>query len=131
VTCPSCQEPIGAVARSCPYCGAKIVRLETAVLKTSAVLVAKGETTSVFSSVKEIPEPLRTEVVKATNGPQSGTLVIADRRGKEEIERAAQIEVARRQPDLPRIARLNWRRAAPAVISALIVGAGAWLALHR
>jgi hypothetical protein len=132
VNCPSCQESLIASARSCPQCGARIARLETAVLKTSAVLVARGETTAVFSSVKEIPEPLRTQLVRVTTGPNSGTLVIADRRGKEEIERAAKLELARRETTDPeRKSGVNWRRAVPVLVSALIVGAGAWLALHR
>jgi hypothetical protein len=99
-------------------------------MKTSAVLVAKGEQTAVFTSVKEIPEPLRTEVIRATSGRNSGTLVIADRRGKEEIERAARMQLARQQAE-EQDSYPNWRRAIPVLVSALIVGAGAWLALHR
>ena len=99
-------------------------------MKTSAVLVAKGERTAIFPSVKDVPEPLRTEVIRATSGHNSGTLVIADRRGKEEIERAARLELARQKAENERM-RMNWRKVIPVFVSALIVGAGAWLALHR
>ena len=38
-----------------------------------------------YRSVQEVPEPLRTQLREITNGANAGTIVIADRAGKEKI----------------------------------------------
>ncbi|MGH9593056.1 MAG: hypothetical protein ACRD5L_08185 [Bryobacteraceae bacterium] len=57
-------------------------------VKTSTIFIAKGERTRVYRSVKEIPERLRQELEQSTNGFNSATILIADRRGRAEILRA-------------------------------------------
>jgi hypothetical protein len=50
--------------------------------------VAAGETQAVYRSLKELPVELRRRLRRATNGANSGTILIADKRGREQIARA-------------------------------------------
>ena len=59
-------------------------------VKTSTIFIAKGDRTRVYRSVAEIPERLRKELEESTNGFNSATILIADRRGRKEILRALQ-----------------------------------------
>ncbi len=62
--------------------------LQRVTLKTSTIFIAKGEQTRVYHSVAEIPYDLRQQLEECTNGFNSATILIADRRGREEIRRA-------------------------------------------
>lgn len=95
MNCPFCQIAFDPDHwESCPHCGGNEEEKETAlelsgVLKTSTILIAAGDGGSeVYRSVEEVPEPLRRLLVESTNGENSGTIYIADRRGREQIERA-------------------------------------------
>jgi hypothetical protein len=57
-------------------------------VKTSTIFIAKGGRTKVYRSVDEVPRRLREEMERSTNGFHSATILIADRRGREEIVRA-------------------------------------------
>ena len=57
-------------------------------VKTSTIFIAKGGRTRVYRSVNEVPQRLRRELEESTNGFNSATILIADRRGREEILRA-------------------------------------------
>src|SRR5258708_27877145 len=57
-------------------------------IKTSTIFIAKSGQTQVYRSVGEIPAPLRKELEESTNSFNSATILIADRRGREEIVRA-------------------------------------------
>ena len=59
-------------------------------VKTSTIFIAKGGRTRVYRSVGEIPQRLRKELEESTNGFNSATILIADRRGRKEILRALQ-----------------------------------------
>lgn len=59
-------------------------------LKTSTIFIAKGRKTRVYHSVREVPKRLRQELEESTNGFNSATILIADRRGRDEIARALQ-----------------------------------------
>ena len=59
-------------------------------VKTSTIFIAKGGRTKVYRSVSEIPQRLRKELEESTNGFNSATILIADRRGRNEILRALQ-----------------------------------------
>ena len=54
-------------------------------VKTSTIFIAKGNKTEVYHSVGEVPAPLREELERSTNGFQSATILIADRKGRREI----------------------------------------------
>jgi len=57
-------------------------------LKTSTIFISKGRKTRVYRSVKEVPKRLRQELEESTNGFNSATILIADRRGRQEVMRA-------------------------------------------
>ena len=57
-------------------------------VKTSTIFIAKSGGTQVYRSVSEIPDRLRKELEESTNSFNSATILIADRRGREEIVKA-------------------------------------------
>jgi hypothetical protein len=58
-------------------------------MKTSAVMIAAAGERGFYRSVQEVPEPLRTQLIRTTSSANSGTIVIADRAGKEQITQIA------------------------------------------
>jgi hypothetical protein len=64
--------------------------MQTGTLKTSTIFVSVGQRTRVYRSVDDMPAPLRHKLEKTTGGSNSATILIADRKGKEELVRAIQ-----------------------------------------
>ena len=64
--------------------------METLTLKTSTIFVAAGQHMQVYRSVDDMPVSLRQKLEKITNSSNSATILIADRKGKEELVRAIQ-----------------------------------------
>jgi hypothetical protein len=62
--------------------------MQRVTVKTSTIFIAKGGRTRVYRSVQEVPERLRKQLEDSTNGFNSATILIADRRGREELLRA-------------------------------------------
>lgn len=110
-------------------------------LKTSTIFIAKKGRTQVYHSVGEIPKELRQELEDSTNGFNSATILIADRRGREEIRRALnglpsslrtrlapsleantkKEEAASPLPDAPSFLQQHWWKiAAPATLLAAV-----------
>lgn len=58
--------------------------------KSSTIFIATGETTRVYRSVREVPPDLRRRLEETTNGANAATILIADKRGREELVRALQ-----------------------------------------
>jgi hypothetical protein len=64
--------------------------MQRVTVKTSTIFIAKGKRTRVYHSVQDVPQGLRNELEKSTNGFNSATILIADRRGRQELVRALQ-----------------------------------------
>ena len=62
--------------------------MQRVTVKTSTIFIAKGGKTHVYRSVSEVPPRLRKELEESTNSFNSATILIADRKGREEILRA-------------------------------------------
>ncbi len=83
--CPRCRR-LWKDELTCPQCGAPLVT--SGVVKTASILISAGDSQGVYRSVDELPEPLRAKFTVATQGLNSATILIADRRGRQEIARA-------------------------------------------
>jgi len=57
------------------------------IIKTSAIFIATRGRTRVYRSLEDVPPRLRRELIRSTGGQDSATVVIADRRGAEELLR--------------------------------------------
>src|SRR5580658_3324737 len=128
MTCRRCAKQFDAAAGSiCPHCGEANPLSKSGVLKSSTILISAGDTDAVYRSVKEVPAPLRRKLLKSTNGMNSATILIADRKGRQEITRAIQnlpSSLQRRflRPDPPAIAEWLTR---PTVKNAIAGALGA------
>ena len=58
--------------------------------KSSTIFITHGEKTNVYRSLAEVPPPLRRKLQQSTQGMNSATILIADKRGREELVRALQ-----------------------------------------
>jgi hypothetical protein len=58
--------------------------------RSSTIFIATAGATRVYRSVEEIPPRLREKLVASTRGINSATILIADKRGREELVRALQ-----------------------------------------
>jgi hypothetical protein len=136
MVCPRCgfsleQEFSGR----CPKCGTNYSRATSVVMKTSAVLIAAGGGCQLYKSVSEVPPNLRRTLQESTNSRNSATILIADRRGKEEIakalERISETPPALVPVNVERNFALCWRNWAGV---AIVVASGliAWfVCIHR
>lgn len=61
--------------------------MDRTTIKTSTIFVSVGKHTKVYRTMEEVPAPLRQKLIESTTGLNSATILIADRRGKEEIDR--------------------------------------------
>jgi hypothetical protein len=86
--CPTCGANIHGDDRACPGCGEPVGERVAGMLKTSTIFISADHTEGVYRSVREVPEPLRKKLLRSTNSVLSRTILIADRRGRWEIERA-------------------------------------------
>ena len=88
MTCGGCGRDFDEAEARCPHCGER--KADAAGLfQTSTVLISAGGADLVYRTVEEIPAGLRTRLLKSTSGGDSGTILIADRRGRQEIAKAA------------------------------------------
>jgi hypothetical protein len=69
---------------------------ERGVVKTSAIFIASGGKTVLYHALKDVPPRLRRKLLKL-NG-NAATVLIADRRGMEELLRARQEQVSEPVP---------------------------------
>jgi len=87
MTCKRCRKAFEDGASRCPHCG-QANPDSSGVFQTSSVLISTRGTDMVYRSVDEVPAGLRSQLVKSTNGTNSATILIADRRGRQEIAKA-------------------------------------------
>src|SRR5690242_2730020 len=87
MTCAHCRKKLGRASSRCPHCG-RSNSIASGMFQTSTVLISMGGADRVYRSVADVPAPLRTRLLKSTNGANSATILIADRRGRKEIARA-------------------------------------------
>ena len=85
--CHRCRKNIEPDATRCPNCGEPNPDAWE-LYQTSTVLIAAGSTRTVYRSVEDVPQGLRNRLLKSTNSSNSATILIADRRGRQEIARA-------------------------------------------
>lgn len=114
--CPRCFadfEPRSASAEAgkCPECGVRFVHNISGVIKTSAVMIAAAGEKGFYRSVQDVPEPLRKQLLAITTSANSGTIVIADRAGKEQITQVIgrREAVARATVAAPAGSKRKWR----------------------
>ena len=81
--CPECNRSFEGTAGACPRCGGA-----KGLVKTSTILISSGESQTVYRSVEEVPDSLKRQLLRSTNGLNSATIVIADRQGRKEIAKA-------------------------------------------
>src|SRR6185312_14678927 len=65
-------------------------RMEKLTAKSSTIFIATSDETRVYRSVGEVPPHLRRRLEASTSGSNSATILIADKRGREELVRALQ-----------------------------------------
>ncbi|HWB95203.1 MAG TPA: hypothetical protein VG672_00835 [Bryobacteraceae bacterium] len=89
VVCRRCKREFEPGATwTCPHCGEANPVATSGILKTSTILISADNVEAVYRSVKDVPVPLRKRLLKSTNGLNSATILIADRRGRDEITKA-------------------------------------------
>lgn len=64
--------------------------MEKLTARSSTIFIATGEEIRVYRSVRELSPELRRRLEKSTSGTNSATILIADKRGREELVRALQ-----------------------------------------
>ena len=96
-------------------------------VKTSAILVATRDKTEIYRTIQDMPFPLRRKIARLASGPNSGTLLIADRRGGEEwLSAQGRASVPERQAPAPRrwVVRLWLALAASGLLTLLLWSLG-------
>jgi len=85
--CPRCKARYEGTEGRCPQCGSANPDA-SGTYQTSTVLISMAGSARVYRSVDDVPAALRTQLLKSTNGANSATILIADRRGRREIAKA-------------------------------------------
>src|SRR5665811_2020049 len=85
--CRRCRKKIEEFETRCPHCG-DVNEKASGMFQTSTVLISTSGSDQVYRSVDEVPAGLRTRLLRSTNGANSATILIADRRGRREIAKA-------------------------------------------
>lgn len=88
MTCSRCRKNFADGEAQCPYCGERVAESASGVFQSSTVLISAGGTEQVYRSMDEVPDRLRHRLLKSTNSPNAATILIADRRGRQEIVKA-------------------------------------------
>jgi hypothetical protein len=87
MTCTRCRKKFAEEAVRCPHCG-ETNKTNSGVFQTSVVLISAGASDLIYRSVDDVPAGLRSKLIRSTNGANSATILIADRRGRKEVAKA-------------------------------------------
>jgi len=88
MTCSRCSKKFAEEEPKCPHCGEPRPDAGSGVFQSSTVLISTDGADLVYRSMEEVPDPLRNRLLQSTNSPNSATILIADRRGRQEIAKA-------------------------------------------
>ncbi len=116
--CGYCGESFDPPVKQCPHCGQDP---GSGVYQTSTVLISEGKRHAVYPSVAKVPPRLRTRLMKSTSGPNAGTIIIADRRGRVEIAKALRRSPVEKSSPGPRLGVTRALAIALLVVIALMV----------
>jgi hypothetical protein len=141
MTCRRCRKSVTSNATRCPHCG-ETNPGASGLFQTSTVLISADGADLVYRSVDEVPAGLRTRLLKSTNGNNSATILIADRRGRKEIARAmrklpgpSQRRLVHTALSAPYSRPIDWlmvhRWRAAWVALVLVLAFATWLVLHN
>jgi len=86
IHCSKCRRTFDEEESKCPHCG-QANPDAAGLFQTSTVVISSGGAHMVYRSVDEVPVSLRSKLIKSTNGANSATILIADRRGRKQISR--------------------------------------------
>ena len=139
MTCRRCRKNFADGEPKCPHCGEPGGEAGSGVYQSSTVLISAGGTEQIYRSVEDVPDSLRHRLLKSTNSPNSATILIADRRGRQEIAKAMRNLPGSGQRRLlhsllsgsARPLRPVWRRTLFALTAGLALAAVAFVFLHR
>ena len=84
IRCARCRKNFDREEPRCPHCGEPNPDV-AGLFQTSTVVISSGAAHKVYRSVDEVPARLRNKLLKSTNGSNSATILIADRRGRRQI----------------------------------------------
>jgi hypothetical protein len=62
-------------------------------LKTSTIFIGVRKGTTIYRSIQEVPPRLRKRLLRATAGANSVSLLIADEKGRDELQKAVAARV--------------------------------------
>jgi len=79
-------------------------------IKTSAIFIATRGRTRVYRTLADVPPRLRKKLIRSTGSPDAATVLIADRRGAEELLRLEAPPPASGGLRRRRAAALRWVR---------------------
>jgi hypothetical protein len=99
MTCPKCFSQLDGPRGVCPECGISLYHNVSGIVKTSVVMISAGQENVFYDSVQEVPEGLRKQLIETTASANSGTIVIADRAGKEQLTQVLARRESRRDRD--------------------------------
>src|SRR5579872_5381712 len=144
MNCSRCGKKFAEEEAKCPHCGEPRPEGGSGVFQSSTVLISADGADRVYRSVDEVPYPLRHRLLKSTNSPNSATILIADRRGRQEIAKAMRnlpgtgqrrlmqslLSGSAGGADNPRVSP-RWKKAVLALILAFTFALIAFVFAHR
>ena len=131
MTCNRCGTEFGEEQARCPHCGERHAEV-SGLFQTSTVLISAGGADLVYRTVEEIPAGLRTRLLKSTSGGDSGTILIADQRGRKEIGKVVgKLPGGRKRSSQAKRLTPGQRRGMAAVVALLaLLALVAWAYAH-